>query len=108
MAYVDQDEYPQSATFQKKIRVAMIKAALAVVGEDQSGMVAAGAAKRHELGVNILNDPAAYEMRFRQAVAADPGGAGVSPASSDNDILFTVNSVFNDIAGLTLEEATVT
>lgn len=100
MGFIEQDELVYNPSFQIKVRVAMVTAALAVVGETPT-ISAAGTTKRHELGVGILNNVAAYEERFRRAVAAN---AAITADSVDSDIQFTVNQVFSDIAVVTAAE----
>lgn len=96
MALLDQYNLTQDADFPKKVRIAMVTAAIQIVGEAQSSMTTNDWRKRHSLGVSVLNDPDGHIQRFLDATVTN---AAITAASSDNDIQFQVNSVFGDIAG---------
>jgi cytolysin (calcineurin-like family phosphatase) len=51
---------------------------------------------RADLATQVLNAPLAWEEAFARAVAAQPA---VTTAPTDNDILFTVNSLWDAMAG---------
>lgn len=92
MAAIDQYAVSINATFRQRIEMLILKAAAAVQAEptntDNHG-------QRSMLAQRIFHDPAGYAVRFAAAVAADPNNAGISLESSDPDLLFTVNSLFN-------------
>lgn len=54
--------------------------------------------KRSELAYDVLNNPQGYAVLFAKGVASDPNSAGVDHTSSDNDIKFTVESIWNAFA----------
>lgn len=91
------------ADFQIKVKQAMTKVALAVVGEGTSDKAAVDT-KRHDLGVSILNNVAAHEDAFRRAVVAL---GTITGETRDNDIEWAVSSVFGDIAGCSGSDAGV-
>jgi hypothetical protein len=102
MAFTDQYALARpgdatSTTFQKQVHIAMCTAATLIVGEDKSTMTNADWQKRHRYGVAILNDPDSYIQRFLDAVVTN---AALGATPSDNDVQFTVNSVFGDLAGV--------
>lgn len=104
MAFSDQAALVQDTDFRNKVQVAIVAAALDVVGEARPGEASGFFAfynKRHDLGVAILNDPKVYLDRFAWAVAANPA---ITATSGDGDVAYTVNSVFGDIAGVSVGE----
>lgn len=107
MAFTDQYALGHDATFIGRVAVAMCKAAAAVQAEDPAtavgppaftGAPAALHAQRSKLAQQALTDQDTWAGRFAMAVAADPGTAGITAASADDDILFTVNSLWNTFA----------
>lgn len=102
--YTDQYTLGQDATFRSRILVAVLKAAAAVQAEDPAGMATPpgypGAkdalhALRSRLAAAAIADQATYAARFAAVVAADPATAGITANSSDDNLLFTVNSLWN-------------
>jgi len=96
MAFLDAYALSNDPDFRKRITIAIAKSATNVVGEASSGNPIKDR-KRKDLGVGILNSPSAYVERFAIAVATNPV---INTDSTDGDIEFTVNSVFDDIAGV--------
>lgn len=96
MALTDQAQLARHEGFRDRCLVAAVQAAVAVVGEAASGDARVDDLRK-TLGVNLLNDPLAYRELFSWAVAQN---AAVTLDSNDGDIQFTVNSVWNDIAGV--------
>jgi hypothetical protein len=82
-------------TFQHRIEMLMLKAAANVQAESPD---AEHHDRRSALARQIFHDPAGFAQRFAAAVAADPNGAGINLASTDNDLLFTINALFNAFA----------
>lgn len=101
MAYVDQYALAVDATFLHKVQVAVTIAAKDVQGEPIGSRTATHQAKRQQLARGIILSPTQYTERFGWLVAANPVITG---ASADGDIQFTVNSVFDDVAGVTDED----
>lgn len=104
MAYTDQYTLSSDAIFKGKISIAMVRAAIAVIAEDAStlslpvsfrGDKGVLHDKRAEFAVSILREPTAYVDNFSLAVASDPNTAGITGASTDSDLQFTVNAVFS-------------
>jgi hypothetical protein len=97
MGLIDITDIAENQDFQKKVKGAMIKTAVLIVGE----LVIEGketlGSKRHNLGVEILNSPNSKITPFSYAVAANPA---INVNSVDGDIEFTVVTVYNDIAGV--------
>lgn len=87
----DLSEWP---AFRRRVLAAMIVAAKDVGAEpaDQTPR----STLRRALSVNVFTDLDGYTRRFAVAVAANPV---IGFSSSDSDIQFTVNSVWDTIAG---------
>lgn len=107
MAYTDQYALGQDATFRGRIAIALVKTAFAVHAEDPAQLAAPagypGAKDSlHALRVRLchaaVNDLQTYAARFAVAVAADPNIGGITVASSDSDIQFTVGLLWNTFA----------
>ena len=99
MGFTEQFTLSNDAVFQGRVKVAMAKVAVDVVGESQAttGNNTLAHRKRHALGVAILNDPDSYLANFTLATVTN---AAITGASTDGDIEFQVSAVFSDIAGV--------
>jgi hypothetical protein len=102
MAFIDQATLAIDPTFQARCRVAALKAATNVAAEGwDSGTVSYSRyAMRRHLAPSILTQPSAHQETWAWAVAAQPA---INAASTDADIEFTINSLWNHYAGV-LEE----
>lgn len=107
MAYTDQYALGQDATFRGRVAVAIVRTAFAVQAEDPAQLaVPAGYpgakdslhALRSRLSFAAVNGLDAYAARFAVAVAADPNTGGITGASSDSDLQFTVGLLWNTFA----------
>jgi hypothetical protein len=96
MSYISQEKMLENEDFQIKVRQAMTKAALDIVGETLSPTGEYNT-KRHDLGTGILRNLSAYEIPFRRAIASL---GTIEPTGADADYEWAVSSVFNDIAGV--------
>lgn len=87
----DLAEHPR---FLRTVTAMMVKAAVAVGAEvnDQSQRSLA----RHALSVNAIRDRDNYAEAFAWAAAVNPV---ITLESSDSDVEFTVNSVWDAVAG---------
>lgn len=102
MAFTDQLALTADQTFRDRVSMAMVIAALNAQGEAEvDGQHDSYYAKRSALAVGALTSPSMYSDRFVWAVAANPA---VNAEATDGDIQFTVNSVFNDLAGIRASE----
>jgi hypothetical protein len=88
-------EYP---AFGAKVKNALLKAATAAVGEGTGTYPQAAVDKRHSFGVSVINSPDSYATTLKYAVASNPA---IHEFSTESDIEFTVNSMFNDFAAVT-------
>lgn len=96
MAFLDQWSLANNEDFRKRIEVAIITAAVDINGETPSGNANIDG-KRKALALSIINSPSSYVERFAKSVVTN---VAISVSSNDGDIQFTVNSVWNDIAGI--------
>lgn len=97
MALIDQANLAQDPTFVARVQMAMVQAALQIVGEDP-GANTALSYYRQSLGIAALQRPAEMAPRFAWAVAANPA---IGSTASDNDIQYTISTVWSDLAGVT-------
>jgi hypothetical protein len=95
----DQFTYSQNATFQNKVRQALVSAAIAISGEAQ-----ANNRNRTTLAIAVLANPTAYLQQFCEAVTADPtvsgkiAGGGASGTETDADVSNAVSASWNAFA----------
>ena|SRR3990167_10258012 len=97
MALTDLYTLAIDATFKQKVRMAMMSAALAIIGEDST--TGKTLEKRQALGVSVLADGGATKLDAFSYAAA--GYGTLTGTSTDSDIQFVVNSIWNDLAGIT-------
>lgn len=96
MSFLDSAQLAQFKGFQDRVQVAAVKAAVAVAAEAPSGDQRTDSL-RATLATNVLNDPDGYAARFAWAVVQN---AAITFDSNDGDIEFTVNSVWDHMAGV--------
>lgn len=94
MALTDQSDLAVYPPFVRKVTAAMVIAAIDVGAEPYDGTTYKLA--RRALVTNVLQDGPLWGSRFAYAVAANPV---INVASTDSDIQFTVNSVWDAMAG---------
>jgi hypothetical protein len=105
--------------FNQRISSSIAKSANNISGEDPSSYGGVGsiwANKRHQLATNVINTPKSFAKIFALQAAAQPGLNSVITIESngsltytgagtlDNDIDFTVNSLWDDVAGVSYED----
>lgn len=96
MALADQADLAMSVGFRKRVLMAALNAARDVSSEPPSEDGATDI-KRAQLAYGILSNPGSYEDRWAWAVAAS---AMITYTSSDSDLQWTVNSLFDALAGV--------
>jgi hypothetical protein len=84
--------YPR---FVDRVRVAMVTAAQQI-GEETADVTTDYRRLRRALSVNVLQNPESWAPRFALAVVTNQV---ITVDSTDNDIQFTVNSMWDSIAG---------
>ena len=92
--------------FQGRVRMSTTRAANSIVGEDwqTANFSQAKADKRHQLGVTILSGSQGTMQSFFTSVAAADGDVADQSSIPDATIDTTVDSVWDDIAGVTFDE----
>jgi hypothetical protein len=92
--------------FQGRCQMSTYRAANAVAGEDwqTANYSQAKADKRHQLAVTILGGSKGAMQSFFDSVAAQIGDVADQSTLTDGQIDTAVDSVFDDIAGVTFEE----
>lgn len=83
--------------FQRRVKSAMVTAAVQIGAENTDSPPTEAQRLRHALSANVLLDPNKWARNFAEAVAQNPV---ITYTSSDNDIQFTTNSVWNAVAGV--------
>ena len=94
MAFIDSIALANDQNFRNRCEIAMIAAAQSVASEATS---TANHVSRAALAKAIENNPSAFVMAFALGVAANPA---ITTASVDSDLQFSVNAIFNGIAGV--------
>jgi hypothetical protein len=97
MALLDQYNLAQGAEFRSRVAMAMVVAAKDVQGEAQGALSVDHYRKRQSLARSVILGPAQYVDRFVWLCATNTGLLGTP---SDGDIQFTVNSMWDDAAGV--------
>jgi hypothetical protein len=103
MTFLDQAMLAEDGEFQARVRQAGISAAVQVMADRPANTPQAieAHAARAEFARRMLNDPTAHQRALAMSVASNPGIVGA--AATDNDIQFTVNSMWDAWSGVTLE-----
>jgi|SRR5579864_611303 len=100
MAYIDDYTLSQDATFQERIRMSMIKAAITVMGTVPSADATVDRL-RTVLATNVLNNPSIYVQIFTFAAIEV---TGLVAASTDSQLDVAVAAVWSSIAGVTTRD----
>jgi hypothetical protein len=96
MALLDQANLAADTTFIARVQMAIVTAALQIVGEDPGSDVDVSY-RRQSLGINVLGDPAGHAARFAWAVASNPV---ITADATDSDIAYTITTIWSDLAGV--------
>lgn len=94
MSLSDMTDLAVYPPFIRRVTAAMLKAAVAVGAEEFDGTGYKLA--RRALVKQCLEDPALWGARFAYAVVSN---VAITYTSTDNDIEFTVNSIWDAMAG---------
>lgn len=102
MAFTDQILLAQDVGFRQRVRMAAVTAAIQIAGEAKGSMSDAHYAKRQSLAQRVLltaggGDRSEVLEMFAWACAQN---VALSTSSSDSDLQFTVDSVWDDCAGV--------
>lgn len=99
MSLISEYTLARDPDFQKRVAAAIARVVTQVVGEPAA---TANRDERHALGVSVLQPGglARWTPIFAHLCAANPTIASAGAAALDNDIEFTVTSVWSDVAGV--------
>ena len=106
MSLQQQADVAVDPLFQGRCKSSTFRAANAIVGEDWQTLnySQAKATKRHQLGVDVLGGSQGAMQSFYSSVAAQIGDVADQSTLTDGQIDTAVDSVWDDIAGVTFEE----
>lgn len=96
MAFLDQVTLATDGNFVSKVQQAMITSAIQIVAEKDS-VDNHYDSMRLSYAVTVLKDPRRYAQLMSYGVATN---GAINSQSSDNDIQFTVNSMWDAYAGV--------
>jgi len=99
--YADQYALGETPAFQQRVQVAVATAAVNVMAETKSGLTDSVYAKRSALAKRVVTGLQAYVAVFSRLVVTN---VAISVGSTDNDIQFTVNSMWSHVAGVDLDD----
>lgn len=94
MGFSEQHALATDEEFIKRVKMAMVKSAIYIANEDTA---TAGHAQRAQYAQAALANPESAARNMAYGVASN---AVISAESSDSDIEFTINSVWNAYAGV--------
>lgn len=98
MTFADQVELVNDQAFRDKVTMAMVVAAQQFISETRNTPGYGDYyARREGLAAAVIAAPSGLVDRFVWNVAANPA---VTAQATDNDIQFTVNTHWDDIAGI--------
>lgn len=100
MALIDINSIAEHPEFRRRVKGALVKMSVLIVGEAVAIDKVTLGSKRHALGVDVLNNPDSKINAFSYATAANPSITSSGVSAPDGDIEYTVITVFNDIAGV--------
>ncbi len=96
MSFLSQSNLIKDADFVARVTHAAIKSAVAVQAEAANTV---GHTKRTDFALQVLHSSQVYGPLMAQGVVTN---VAITAASTDNDIEFTVNSLWNAFAGVIL------
>jgi hypothetical protein len=101
VSYTTQAALASDTSFRDRVRLALATAAVDVMGEAKGSMSDTVFGKRQSFAYSVISNSNGYVDRFAWAVVAN---VAINNASSDSDIQFTVNSLWNDMSGVTITD----
>lgn len=102
MTLQQQADVSEDPLFQQRVRMSTFRAANSIVGEDPSvtGFSVEKTQKRHDLGVRVLSGDRVILTSFYNSVGADLGDVADQSSILDSAIDTSVDSAWDDIAGV--------
>jgi hypothetical protein len=97
MAFTDQLTLANDLEFKGRVKLAALTAALDIAHEAATLATIDYHRQRQSLAFTTISDPEVVTARFAYAVAANPA---ITASSSDSDIQYTINTVWDAVAGI--------
>lgn len=100
MALIDQYQLAQDGEFRGRVQQALLTSAVNVMAEatdEQNGPTFVQHQQRANFAQRVLNNPNAIAKSHAFAIASNPA---ITDQSTDNDLQFTVNSMWNAFSGV--------
>jgi len=114
MANTDIWALSKNAEFRKIVSASIEKAASQISGENPLLLTAVWAQKRHALATKVILNVQGYAMIFAgicsaqaglySTITINPDGSLTSSGDIDSDTDFTVNAVWDGVAGISYDE----
>jgi hypothetical protein len=101
VSYTEQAALAADTSFRDKVRVAIVTSAVDVMGVAKGSMSDTVFGKRQSFAYQVISNSNGYVDRFAWSVVAN---VAITGASTDSDIQFTVNSLWNDLSGVTITD----
>lgn len=102
MTFLEQIQLAEDGEFQARVRQAAITAAAQIMADqpDNTPQAIAKHALRTKLALDVLRSPSAWARPIAAAVVTN---VAISVESTDSDLQWTVNSLWDALAGVVLE-----
>lgn len=102
MDFLGQIDLAEDGKFQARVRQAVVTAAVQIMADRPQNNPQAIAihAKRAALANRVLLDPTSLQRAWAYMVVSNPA---IGPESNDGDVQWTVNSMWNAMAGVIVE-----
>ena len=103
MDFLGQIELAENGEFQARVRQAVITAAVVILTDDRPDNTPQAIdlhKKRAALASKILTDPLSSQRAWSYAIVSN---VAIDEGSTDSDIQWTVNAMWNAMAGVVLE-----
>jgi hypothetical protein len=104
MSLLDSNALANNEQFRARVKVAMVNAAEDISSQEIDSTYQKYHDKRSQHATSILNGPAYWVDSYSYACVAK---GLLTEASPDGDIQFTVNAVYDSMAGVTMGEKPV-
>ena len=104
MDFLGQIELAENGTFQARVRQGVVTAAVAIMADRPANTPQAIQLhkQRATLAHRILADPVSMQRAWAYAVVSN---AAISADSTDSDLQWTINALWDAMAGVVLEPA---
>ena len=107
MSFLETADLAYAASFRARVKVGLVNCAGAVLQEDQDALSEAHADKRNTLAANVLRDPDSIVSAFIWPILANVSIAASGLDASDGDLLYQINAVWDNVAGVTRNDREV-